>query len=251
MWKLDLHRFGVAKNVWLSWGMRPMRAWLVQQLVKLAIAQFASEDVLIHADSDTVLIRRFEADMLAAKADEFPVYRREGAVDERLPLHIRWHGSQKSSWASSLGPLPLPDYIGGLIPWRRELACALLDELATRSRRDWMQTLASGWHLSEYILYGRFVDDVVGRTSGPPPTCPSLCHCFWGSSLITNTELEDFIDRAAPSELGVMISANAGMEHFDLLGRSGAVLETRTRFSPTLSARSARRGQRLVKADEL
>ena len=210
--KLELHRLGIAKNVWCGWGMLPMRAWLVQQLAKLAIVQFASEDVLIHADSDTVLIRPFDADMLTVEPDSFPVYRRPAAIDERLPIHIRWHRVAEELLGLEPRPLPLPDYIGGLIPWRREIACALLNEIARRSRRDWMQTLARGWHLSEYILYGRFVDDVIGRTSGPPPTCPSLCHCFWGSSPISNAELEEFIDASAPSEVGVMISANAGMD---------------------------------------
>jgi hypothetical protein len=211
--KLELHRFGIAKNVWMSWGTLPMRGWLLQQFAKLALVRIASEDILIHADSDTALIRRFDADMLISADGTIPIHRVPGAVDEqRLPTHVRWHRVAEDVLGLEPRPLPLPDYIGPLIPWSREIACELLDEIARRSRGDWMQTLARKWHVSEYILYGRFTDDVVGRRNGLPPACPLLCHSFWGPRRITNSELEEFIERSEPSQIGVLISSNAGMD---------------------------------------
>jgi hypothetical protein len=211
-WKLDLHRFRIAKNVWVSWGTRPMRGWLVQQLAKLALMRLAPEDVFIHADSDTALIRRFDADALTLGAEAVPIHRIPDAIDERLPTHIRWHRFAEEVLGLEPRPLPLPDYIGPLIPWHRETACELLDEITRRSRGDWMQTLANGWHLSEYTLYGRYADDVVGRTSAPLPTCPVLCHSFWGPDPITNAELEEFIDGSESAHIGVLISSNVGMD---------------------------------------
>jgi Family of unknown function (DUF6492) len=212
VWRLEFHRFGVEKNVWLGAGTRPMRGWLLQQLAKLAISRVADQDVLIHADSDVALIRRFDADMLRDDGGPFPVFRIPDAIDERLPTHVRWHRVAEQLLGLEPRPLPLPDYVGGLVPWRRELACALLDEIEKGSRGDWMQTLARASDVSEYTLYGRFVDDFLGKTTGKPPLCPSLCHCYWGPGRITNAELEEFIDASAPSEVGLMISARAGMD---------------------------------------
>lgn len=211
-WKLDLHGLGIDKNIWLSRRTRPMRGWLVQQLAKLAISRVADEDVLIHADSDVVLFRPFDADVLRGDGQSFPLYRIPAVVDERLPKHVRWHRTAERLLGLERRPLPLPDYIGGLVPWRRDVVRALLDEIARGSRRDWVQALASARELSEYILYGRFVDDLLGKTSGSPPQCPSLCHCYWGSSPITNSALDEFIGASAPSEIGVMVSAVAGMD---------------------------------------
>ena len=78
-----------------------------------------------------------------------------------------------------------------------------------------MATLARERHLSEYILYGRFVDDVLSRPGAADAESFSLCHCYWGSEPLTNKELESFIDDAAPSEVGVMVSAKAGMHPRD------------------------------------
>jgi hypothetical protein len=212
VWKLELHGLGIDKNIWLGRGTRPMRGWLVQQLAKLGISRVADEDILIHADSDVVLIRRFDADLLQGEGQSFPLFRILAAIDERLPTHVRWHRTAERLLGLERRPLPLPDYINGLVPWRREVVRALLDEIASRSRRDWLQTLASAWEVSEYILYGRFVDDLLGKTSGSAPTCPSLCHTLWSSSPITNSALEEFIDGSAPSEIAVCIQSNAGMD---------------------------------------
>lgn len=223
VWKLELHRFGRSRNVWLSAGARPMRGWLVQQLGKLAISRVAEQDVLIHADSDVALIRRFDSEALHDAGTPFPVFRVPEAIDERLPTHILWHRTAEQLLGLERRPLPLPDYIGGLVPWRREVVSALLDEIAGRSRRDWMRTLARSSDFSEYTLYGRFVDDLLGKTRGEPPLWPSLCRCYWGESPITNTELDEFIDASAPSEVGVMISSKGGMDPASYVG----VLERR------------------------
>ena len=210
--KLEL--YGI-KNVWFGTRMPPIRGWLVQQLAKLAISLLAREDVLIHADSDVALIRRFHARSLRGKDGSLPLFQVPAAIDEGLPDHLSWHRTAERLLGLPARPLPLPDYIGGLVPWRRDSAVELLERIATRSGRDWMATLARERHLSEYILYGRFVDDVLSRPGAADAESFSLCHCYWGSEPLTNKELESFIDDAAPSEVGVMVSAKAGMHPRD------------------------------------
>lgn len=48
------------KNGWFSFKSLPIRNWLIQQIVKLAIAEYVSDDILIFVDSDVVFIRPFE-----------------------------------------------------------------------------------------------------------------------------------------------------------------------------------------------
>ena len=211
--RLEVYRMD--KNIWLGARTPPMRGWLVQQLAKLAIASLADEDVLIHADSDVVLIRPFQEEALIDAAGSLRLFRIPAAIDERLPDHVRWHRTAERLLGISPRPLPLPDYVGGLIPWRREVAVSLLEEVEARSGRSWMRTLASARHVSEYILYGRFVEDVLGRSNGAPGASLSLCHCYWGSEPLTTAELETFIADASPDEVAVMVSAKAGMRPAD------------------------------------
>jgi Family of unknown function (DUF6492) len=208
-----LELYGAGKNLWFGPRTPPVRGWLVQQLAKLAISGVATEDVLIHADSDVVLIRQFDGRTLA-DASGTGLFRVPAAVDGSMHDHVRWHRAAERLLALPARPLPLPDYIGGLVPWRRDLAVALLERIERRSGRDWMRTLTRERHLSEYILYGRFVDDGLG-VDGGEGTGFSLCHCYWGSEPLTNSELDRFIDGAAAEEVGLMVSAKAGMRPAD------------------------------------
>ncbi len=218
-----LEVYGVGKNIWLGAGTTPMRGWLVQQLTKLAITSVAREDVLIHADSDVVLIRPFRKDALTDARGSLRLFRIPAAIDEGLPDHVRWHRTAERLLGIPRRPLPLPDYVGGLIPWRREVVISLLEQIEARSGRDWMRTLASARHVSEYILYGRFVEDALSRSNGRPGDSLSLCRCYWATEPLTNRELERFIGDVSPEEVAVMISAKAGMKPADY----GEVLEQR------------------------
>jgi Family of unknown function (DUF6492) len=218
-----LEVYGVGKNILLGARTAPMRGWLVQQLAKLAIASVAEEDVLVHADSDVVLIRPFQEDALTDAGGSLRLFRIPAAIDESLSEHVRWHRTAEQLLAIRSRSLPLPDYVGGLIPWQREVAISLLEEIEARSGRDWMRTIASARHVSEYILYGRFVEDALGSSNGGPGNSLSLCRCYWGTEPLTKRELENFIDEASPEEVAVMISAKAGMKPADYVG----VLEQR------------------------
>jgi hypothetical protein len=207
--------YGVGKNIWLGARMPPMRGWLVQQLAKLAIAFHAQEDVLIHADSDVALIRPFRDAALTDARGSLRLFRIPGAIDKGLPDHVRWHRTAERLLSIPPRALPLPDYVGGLIPWRRKLVLSMLEQIETRSGRDWMRTLARAQHLSEYILYGRFVEDALSRSNGQPGSSISLCRCYWGTEPLTNRELESFIAKPSRDEVGVMVSAKAGMRPAD------------------------------------
>ena len=252
VWKLELHGLGIDKNIWLSGGTRPMRGWLVQQLAKLAISRVADEDILIHADSDVVLIRRFSADMLQGEGQSFPLFRIPAAVDERLPTHVRWHRTAERLLGLERRPLPLPDYIGGLVPWRRDVVWALLDEIAKGSRRDWVQTLASARELSEYILYGRFVDDLLGKTQRQPAAVPVAVPLLLG--LEPDHELRA---RGIHRSLGTVRDRRDDLRRgrygsSDLCRSPRAALARSSRVrAASSSARTAGRGQRFVDADVL
>jgi hypothetical protein len=210
-----LEVYGIGKNVWLGARTTPMRGWLVQQLAKLAIAFVAREDVLIHADSDVALIRPFREETLTDAGGSLRLFRIPAAIDERLPGHVRWHRTAERLLGIPPRALPLPDYVGGLIPWRRQVAVSLLEQIEARSGRDWMRTLARARHISEYILYGRFVEDALDQSNGRPGSSLSLCRCYWGSEPLTNQELERLISEALPEEVGVMVSAKASMRPAD------------------------------------
>jgi len=210
VWRLEARRVGLRSNVFVHAG-KPVRGWLVQQLVKLAICREIEADVIVHADSDVALVRRFDASSVVDAARRVRLYRAPGVVDASLSGHVRWHRTAEHLLGLDPSPIPLPDYITSLVPWRREIAVALLDFVERRNRRSWMRTIANAWDFSEYILYGRFASDVLDA-AGLYVTASSLCHDYWGPDPLGAAQIEDLLDNMSEDQVGVSITAKARME---------------------------------------
>jgi Family of unknown function (DUF6492) len=216
--RLDIRRIGLRSNVWIQGRGRPVRGWLVQQLVKLALAKELTADVLVHADSDVVLVRPFRLSSVTDQVGRVRLVEQPNAIDESMPNHVAWHRSAEKLLGIEPGSLPMPDFITSLVPWRRENAVALLDHVERHTGRHWLRALAAAWDVSEYTLYGRFVRDVLGERAGQFVTSSSLCHDYWTHAPLSATELERFFDGIGPEEVAVSITAKAGMKPADYVG---------------------------------
>lgn len=211
VWRLEARRVGLRSNVFVHLG-KPIRGWLVQQLAKLAACRAVAADVIVHTDSDVALVRRFDAGSLVDTDGRVRLYRAPGCVDESMPEHVGWHRTAEQLLGLPSGAIPLPDYITSLVPWRRENATALLDHLDRRSRRSWMRAVASAWNFSEYILYGRFVSEILGEAGSQYATDSSLCRDYWGPEALTEAQVEDFLDGMSDDQVALSITAKARMK---------------------------------------
>jgi hypothetical protein len=210
--RLNLRRVRLRSNMWLQTRGRPVRGWLVQQLIKLAVSEVMTQDVLVYADSDVALLRPFLADSVVDDAGRVRLYALTGAIDEQLPNHVSWHRSAEKLLGIEPAGLPLPDFITSLVPWKRENAVALLAHVQATNGRHWVRALAAANDVSEYTLYGRFVTDVLGEEGGQYVTPASLCHDYWTHVPLSDEELAAFLDGVGPDEVGVSITAKAGMQ---------------------------------------
>jgi Family of unknown function (DUF6492) len=216
--RLDIRRIGLRSNLWIQGRGRPVRGWLVQQLVKLALAAELTADVLVHVDSDVVLVRPFQSSSITDQAGRIRLVEQRGAIDESMPKHVAWHRSAEKLLGIERGSLPLPDFITSLVPWKRENAVALIEHIERNTGRHWLRALAAAWNVSEYTLYGRFVRDVLGENAGQFVTSSSLCHDYWTHAPLSESELEVFFDGIGPDEVAVSITAKAGMSPADYVG---------------------------------
>jgi hypothetical protein len=64
----------------------PLRGWILQQLVKLAIAEQAQERVVLIADSDLVFVRPVTVDTFAP-GGRVRLYRKDDGVDSSMSRH--------------------------------------------------------------------------------------------------------------------------------------------------------------------
>lgn len=207
-WQLPFQR-----RWWLTTCSPPVRGWILQQLTKLSATQAVTSDAICFADSDVSFIRPFTADM---------VYQGEALHLQRTPgpppkaTHQRWHresgrllGLELSDWYGS-------DYIGQLVTWRCDTVRQMTDRITKTAGRHWAKVICNTLHLSEYILYGIFVEHAMGfEKANASPVSEELCHCSWhyhSHNDAGELDVEAFLAELSPKQVAVLIQSNLGVD---------------------------------------
>lgn len=195
------------RNVYLSLRGRPVRGWIAQQLMKIAAAAMSDADIVVHADSDAAFIRPTRPEDFLL--DDKPRFLREPGAGES-PMHAAWHRA-----ASNLLGLAPSDYHGadyidaGLVVWRRENVTRLIAHLQ-REGGDWRARLVAAGEFSEYVLYGVFVDQVLGEQSQHTPTPLRQCLTLWDASAAR--EAETAINGLQPYQRAMAVQSTIALD---------------------------------------
>jgi hypothetical protein len=202
-------------NAWLNVRRPypPVRGWVMQQIVKLGASAELGADLVVLADSDVVFVRPVTVDTFRS-GGRVRFYRSDRALDESLPRHLLWHETaRRLVGLPPAGPPPLPDYIsGGVNVWERRVLLALRDRIEFVNRRPWLDAIAAQLHISEFILYGVFVDEVLGSSAEVITAESTLVHCHWGPEPMAQGSVADFVRALQPDDVAVMISAQSDTE---------------------------------------
>ena len=203
-----VRRLPMARGWWFNFKGLPIRNWILQQQVKLSVGEAIDADAYVFADSDIAFFRPFPMDRLSP-GGRLRLFRVPGAA--RLPGHARWHQT-----AARLLGLPPTDYfgatyIGNLITWRRDELRQLYRRIEVVTGRPWLEALSREWHLSEYILYGVFVEHDLGAGSRHVFEDVPLCHISWDYRIESQADLVGFLGDVRPWHHAVMVSSKLGI----------------------------------------
>ncbi len=201
----------VPRNLWINpcrpWP--PVRGWIAQQLVKLEAAARSQAQLVVLADSDLILIRAVDDSSFTVDGSPW-FFRWDGAIDEQLPRHVRWHeNARRLLGLEPTVSLPLPDYICWPCVWEPAVVRDLLDRVALVGRRPWPSVIGAQLHFSEMVLYGVFVDafDPPGNRAAISSTG---CYVHTEEAPLDEVSLAEIVARRAPTDIAVMISAKSG-----------------------------------------
>jgi hypothetical protein len=200
-------RSGLWVNVKRPWP--PVRGWVMQQAIKIAAAGMLDADVVLLLDSDVVLVRdtsveRFKAD------GRLCLFRLEGGVHEGMPRHLLWHQAARELLGLPPAPVPpLADYVSSLNFWEPAVVGAMQRHISEVTGRHWLDAFNSRLHISEFILYGVFVDEVLGVSSERPPSNSTICHNRWDRTPLDLDAAIAFAEGLGPKAIGMMISAKS------------------------------------------
>jgi hypothetical protein len=201
-------RLPFARKWWFNFKGLPIRNWIVQQIVKLSMAEHVHEDVFVFIDSDVAFIRSFDFHTFE-HGSHVRLFKIPGGGN--IESHYKWHRAA----AKLLGISPQDyfgaRYIGNVVTWRRENVLKLHQRIAEISGRPWIDAVARQWNLSEYILYGVFADQVLKGESGHYDVADNICHEYWTPKPMDRAETDRFVAGLKRDQVAVMVSAKAGV----------------------------------------
>ncbi len=183
----------------------PAKGWLVQQLVKLSAHRIANETLFVNVDSDVRFVRPFD-DSLFIRGGKTRLYRLPGGVKPGME-HAKWHRAVSRLIGVAPDPLPANDFVGNVISWDRRTVLNALDRVEKTTGEAWHVAFTRARQVSEYSLYGLFVDKVVGaQAAGVWLDERSWCHTYWGPAPLNESGVEGFARSMREDDVAISIA---------------------------------------------
>ena len=123
--------------------------------------------------------------------------------------HVIYHNVARSLLGLPSTPPPFSDYIHMPSVWDRSTVLALQEHIQRVTGRHWIDVVASQLHVFECILYGVFVDEVLGGSEGIARTDSMFCHNYYETKPLSLDSACEFVSRISSEDFAIMISAKS------------------------------------------
>lgn len=196
-------------NRWVSNAtFLPITGWLVQQIAKIAAADFLTEDALVMVDSDAVFVRDVDTRIFIDDG-RTRLYRQLGAIREHMTAHISWHHNASRLLDLPRELVPLTDYIGQVIGWDRAIVRDMCARIETVNGCSWHAALARARQVSEYLLYGMFVEQTPEMRNRVWIDERSRVGMYWEIAALSDTEIDAFARSLDDEDIALMITSHS------------------------------------------
>lgn len=198
----------------LSWRRpwKPVRGWVLQQIVKMGMAHHLDDEVFVNIDSDVVLVRPLRAESFV-RDGAVRLYTDEDAVSPSMKRHYRWARA-----AHELLGLPwqdrgsYPDHVAGVVSWDSRLLRECLARVERVAGQPWAAAVAAHLHFSEDILYGTYVRHFGSERDRSHQRDTTRCHSHWSPTPMGPAEAEQFITGFGEEHLAVHIQSTSATD---------------------------------------
>lgn len=187
--------------------------WIIQQIAKLNCAGAVNTDAVIFLDSDLVFFRSFDLAALGLGQSIRTMVRitpeTEGARHrEHLRTSRQLLGLAEGSTEHT--------YMGYPAIWYCDWIDALQQHLQNVHSLPWQEALYQAGHISEYTLYGAFVDEVVQPANLHHKTAP-FNRIAWDHPSFDALRADALASLPPGDEISLVIQSNIGIEPSDYL----------------------------------
>ncbi|GAA5201509.1 DUF6492 family protein [Microbacterium jejuense] len=187
----------------------PVRGWIMQQLVKLAVVSELTTDVAVMIDSDVVVVRPLREAAFRTADGIVRLYRRPFGITEQMTRHLAQRSKALALLGLKVAEPDSPDYISAFVSWDPALVRECLHRIEESTGRDWRTAVAASIDFSEYLTYGTFVMSLAEPGHRANVGERSLCHSHWGTTPLTMGTAREFVEAMAPDDIAVHVQSNS------------------------------------------
>lgn len=199
------------RRIWLSLKTSPLRGWHVQQLRRIAITSHITEDVLVFCDSDVVFLKPFDCASFV-RGNRVRLFRRDHALSRPgLEEHRKWSANAGAALGLTGGTVSDHDYISTLISWRRQTVRDMCGHIEQRHGRHWVEVIGRQRRFSECLIYGRYVDEVLGGAQHFHGA-EEFCRIHWTGLPLSDEQFRAFIADMAPEQSAIGLQSFIGTD---------------------------------------
>ncbi len=202
-----IKRIPGVRRFWWSFRSRPIKNWILQQIVKLSVPRAAAEETLFYVDSDVFFVRDFVPASLFRDGKP-PLFCETGRAGVAA-FNDQWHQVASALLGLPVEPVYDTIFVGNIVCWRRSTELAMLEHVERITGMHWARAVARTARFSEYVLYGLYATRVLGAAALQYPDSTDRTLCHWDTRPLSPEELERSRDAVAPPKVAVMISSKS------------------------------------------
>lgn len=198
---------GFRRPIYVDRKFRAVRGWMLQQLIKLQFSRQAGETAVMHCDSDMAFVRTMP--LALAFPDGKPLFFR---------VHPRKIDGDHRRWletAAALVGADLPsdftgNYVENAIVWGTAQARAMAERIEAIKGQPLHEVLLTQPTISEYYLYGLYLELVAGTEAVSPAAFP-ICRSLWSFKDGETLSPESAASRMRAGDVAVAIQSTVNL----------------------------------------
>lgn len=210
-WLKPLPRFVQQRNrrYWWSLRARPVSGRRVQQLLKIGAAKMFQEERFCLLDSDIVFFRRFDLSMLL-RPRRAPLFNLPATVSASAPLPARQVRMSHRLLGLGAPSFPATDFTRHIAVWDRCAVQEMIARIETITGIEWVEALCRARDISEFMLYGTFVQNSPLHMAEHFSTSRTLCLGGRVAKALDSTSIETMLRSADDDHVAFLATAFPG-----------------------------------------
>ncbi len=193
------------RRIWVSPLTVPLHGWHVQQLMRIAVAERLEVDGLMYCDSDTAFVKHFDVQTIW-NGENIRFWREEGGALQAKDDHLLWKAQAGRTLGLKPDDQPDHNYVCSFVTWKRQTVLDMCAHIEQTHGRSWISVIGSSRKFSECMLYGAYVDGVLGG-KGHSPNSVSLCPMFWFNPAPSTDELSTSIEQLTKEQVAIGVQS--------------------------------------------